>query len=55
MSNVFLSQVHDKSYGLRNADFHSPRFNTVQYGKHSIRYLGPRIWSILSQANRENL
>ena len=32
-----------------------PRFNTVQYGKHSIIYLEPCIWSILSQADRANL
>jgi hypothetical protein len=25
----------------------------VQYGKHALRYFGPYIWSILSQADRE--
>ena len=25
---------------LRNSDFFIPRFNTVKYGRHSIRYLG---------------
>ena len=29
-------------------DFHLPRFNSVSYGKHSIRYsVGPYIWSRL--------
>ena len=56
LCQTYLSQLTtDKGYGLRNGGFHRPRFNTVQYGKHSIRYLGPHIWSILSQADRENL
>ena len=25
-------------------DINIPRFNTVNYGKHSLRYLGARIW-----------
>ena len=28
-------------YKLRNADFNIPRYNTVKYGKHSLRYYGP--------------
>ena len=58
ISPIYLKRIFelvDKGYGLRNPDFHRPRFNTVEYGKHSIRYLGPRIWSILSQADRESL
>lgn len=35
-------------YNLRNSDFHIFRFNTVRYGKHSLRYFGPRLWSKLS-------
>ena len=30
-----------KPYSLRNSDFILPRYNTVKYGRHSIRYLGP--------------
>jgi len=26
-----------------------PRFNTTTYGKHSIRYIGPKLWSLLSK------
>ena len=32
---------------LREADFSIPRYETVTYGKHSIRYLGPRLWTKL--------
>ena len=32
------------TYNLRGADFHIPRFNTVAYGKHSLRYIGPMLW-----------
>ena len=28
-------------------DFQLPRFNSVRYGKHSIRYFGPYVWSSL--------
>ena len=34
-------------YHLRNTDFHLPRFNSVRYGEHSIRYFGAYIWSRL--------
>ena len=30
-----------KPYSLRNSDFILPRYNTVKYKRHSIRYLGP--------------
>ena len=36
-------------YGLRNSgDFFIPRYNTT-YGRHSLRYVGPVIWSKLSK------
>ena len=35
---------HNSSYSLRHSDFPIPRYNTVTYGKHSLRYLGPRLW-----------
>ena len=38
---------NNSSYNLRNADFIIPRFNTVLYGKHSLKYLGPKLWSKL--------
>ena len=47
--NIFFQQ--DKHYNLRS-DFPVPRYNTVKYGKHSIRYLGPHIWGKISQELR---
>ena len=43
----------NKGYSLRNADFDIPRYLTVRYGKHSIRYLGPYLWSRLSSTDRQ--
>ena len=40
--DIFYKQF--KNYNLRGSDFPIPRFNTVKYGKHSIRYLGPHLW-----------
>ena len=38
-SNVVdIFSVKSSKYHLRNMDFHLPRFNSVSYGKHSIRY-----------------
>ncbi len=42
------------NYTLRNNDFVIPRFKTVRYGKHSIRYLGPIIWSKLDKELRNS-
>ena len=37
-------------YGLRNSgDFFIRRYNTTTYGRHSLRYVGPVIWSKLSE------
>ena len=50
--NLLMTNSH--SYNLRQTDFylHVPRFSTVKYGKHSIRYLGPKLWSKLSSKDR---
>ena len=40
-------------YNLRNADFNIPRFRTVHYGKHSLRYFGPHLWNKLDKTDRE--
>ena len=42
-----LFNCKNKMYFLRNADL------TVRYGKHSIRYLGPYLWSRLSPSDRQ--
>ena len=41
--DMFLTDSH--AYNVRHKDFYQPSFNTVTHGKHSIRYLGPRLWS----------
>lgn len=48
--NIF--QVHNSSYNLKQSDFSVPRCDTVTYGKHSLRYLRPTLWSKLTTANR---
>ena len=48
--NIF--QEHNSSYNLRQSDFSVSRYNTVTYGKHSLRYLGPTLWSKLTTADR---
>ena len=42
-------------YSLRNSDFDIPTFNTINYGKHSIRYKGPHIWSKLDNKLKGSL
>ena len=45
--NFFQSNQYS-SYFLRQSDFSIPSCNTVTYGKHSLRCLGPRLWGELS-------
>ena len=40
-------------YNLRNNDFIIPRVYTTGYGKHSVRYLGPELWSKIDRKFRE--
>ena len=40
------------NYNLRNSDFHVQRVKTVKYGKHSLRFFGPFLWSKLSMKDR---
>ena len=42
ISDLFIQQRNQ--YSLRNSDFVIPRFNTMTYGKHSIKYLGRTLW-----------
>ena len=50
-----LFSLKSSTYHLpRGADFHIPRFNTVSYGKHSLKYIGPMLWNRLS-TNLKNL
>ena len=48
MCPTYISTLFEQpaiKYKLRNHDFTIPRFNTVSFGKHSLRYMGPRVWS----------
>ena len=38
-----LFKQKSTSYSLRNSDFDIPTFNTINYGKHSLRYQGPHL------------
>jgi hypothetical protein len=43
------------NYSLRNRrDFNIPTVNTVKYGKHSLRYFGPMLWSKLHSSLRNS-
>ena len=46
--NIF--PINDRSYSLGNTNyFKLPRPSTVHNGLESVKYLGPKIWSILPQ------
>ena len=36
-------------YNIRNQNFDISRFNSVLYGKHSLRHLGPFLWNKLDK------
>ena len=47
------SMLHPcSSCNLQNPEFFMPWFNTVKFGKYSIRYLGPVLWNKLSKKVR---
>ena len=49
-----LFNMNTSGHALSNVDFSIPRFNTVNFGRHSIRYLGPVLWAILSPEVRQS-
>ena len=42
--NINDENTNNKGYNLRNADFVLPRFKSVTYGRHSLRFLGPHYY-----------
>lgn len=42
-----LFHMHCSPYNLRTAEFAIPRFRANKYGKHSLTYLGPKLWNKL--------
>ena len=53
LSYLGINIYKKRYYNLRQADFSIPRYETVTYGKHSIRYLGPRLWTKLPKSIRD--
>ena len=50
---VDIFEENEARYHLRNEnDFKLPRLQSVRYGKHSLRYQGPYLWSKLSLADK---
>ena len=45
-----IFNLKQSTYALRISDFNLPRFNTIRYGKHSLRYFGPMLWTKLSDS-----
>ena len=43
--NIFKNSPSD--YNLRNSDFFIHRYNTLGFGKHSLRFFEPYLWSKL--------
>ena len=50
ISDLFQQKM--SKYKLRNNDFQVQRFKTVQYEKHSLRYIGPALWAKLPKETR---
>ena len=48
-----IFNIKTSNYCLRNRNFYIPRFESVNYGKHSLRYLGPYIWAKLDKMDKE--
>ena len=42
-----LFNLKNTQYNLRKCDFELPRFETVRFGRNSVKYMGPLIWSKL--------
>ena len=52
ISDLFVCK--GSTHSLRNSDFVLLRFETVRCGKHSVRYLGPFLWSKLTENQRDS-
>ena len=50
---IGLFQNSNTIYNICNNDYALPRFNTVTFGKHSLRYVGPKVWAIIPKHIRE--
>ena len=43
---------NSSKHNLRQSDFATPSYNSVTYGRHSLRHLGPKLWAKLSLDDR---
>ena len=46
-----LFNFKNTEYNLRNIHFELPRFETINFGRNSIKNMRPRIWSKLETLN----
>ena len=49
-----LFKQKSTSHSPRNSDFYILTFNTINYGKHSLRYQGSHLWSKLDNKLKES-
>ena len=49
-STMDIFNLKQSVYDLRNSDFYLHRFNTIRYGKHSLRYFRPMLRTKLSDS-----
>ena len=53
MNEIFTLR-HRNQYNLRNwTYFDAPKVKTVNHGSESVRYLGSKIWEIISEYTKE--
>ena len=48
-----ILDTRNKKYNLTNSDFVIPQFETIRHGKHSLRYIGPYLWSKLNNKEKD--
>ena len=49
-----LFKQKSTSHSPRNSDFYILTFNTINYGKHSLRYQGSHLWSKLDNKLKDS-
>ena len=52
ISDLFVK--NQSKYNLRIKEFEIPRFNTISYGKNSVRYIGLVLWAKLPEDLRNS-
>ena len=52
---IDIFPISNSKYNLHNKYFSIPRVNTTKYSKHSIRYLGPYLWSKINIDLRQKM